>query len=134
MKVTQSCLTLYDPMDYTVHRILQARVLELGSLLQGIFPTQGSNLGLPHCRWILYCLSLQGPKNTGEGKPIPSPGDHPNPGIKLGSPALQVDSLPAQLPGKPNFISDCSFCSLWKNVHKYSTKTFKTEIQISSRG
>ena len=26
------------------------------SLLQGIFPTQGSNQGLPHCRWILYNL------------------------------------------------------------------------------
>ena len=26
-------------------------------LLQGIFPTQGSNPGLPHCRWILYCLN-----------------------------------------------------------------------------
>ena len=30
------------------------------SLLQGIFPTQRSNLGLPHCRWILYQLSHQG--------------------------------------------------------------------------
>ena len=29
------------------------------ALLQGIFPTQGSNPGLPHCRWILYCLSHQ---------------------------------------------------------------------------
>ena len=28
MKVTQSCQTLCDPMDYTVHRILQARILE----------------------------------------------------------------------------------------------------------
>ena len=27
------------------------------SLLQGIFPTQGSNLGLLHCRWILYQLN-----------------------------------------------------------------------------
>ena len=27
------------------------------SLLQVIFPTQGSNPGLPHCRWILYQLS-----------------------------------------------------------------------------
>ena len=27
------------------------------SLLQGIYPTQGSNPGLPHCRWILYQLS-----------------------------------------------------------------------------
>ena len=29
-------------------------------LLQGIFPTQGSNPGLPHCRQILYQLNLQG--------------------------------------------------------------------------
>ena len=31
-----------------------------GSLIQGIFPTQGSNLGLPHCRQILYQLSHEG--------------------------------------------------------------------------
>ena len=30
------------------------------SLLQGIFPTQGSNPGLPHCQWILYLLSHKG--------------------------------------------------------------------------
>ena len=30
------------------------------ALLQGIFPTQGSNPGLLHCRRILYCLSPQG--------------------------------------------------------------------------
>ena len=30
------------------------------SLLQGIFPTQGSNPGLPHCRQILYQLNYQG--------------------------------------------------------------------------
>ena len=35
------------------------------SLLQEIFPTQGSNLGLPHCRSILYQLSHKGsPLNT----------------------------------------------------------------------
>ena len=32
-------------------------------LLQGIFPTQGSNPGLPHCRRILYHLSHQGSPN-----------------------------------------------------------------------
>ena len=32
---------------------------------------------------------------------MPSSGDHPNPGIELRSPTLQVDSLPAVLPGKP---------------------------------
>ena len=30
------------------------------SRLQGVFPTQGSNLALPHCRRILYQLSHQG--------------------------------------------------------------------------
>ena len=30
------------------------------SLLQGIFPTQGSKPGLPHCRWILYQLNHKG--------------------------------------------------------------------------
>ena len=30
------------------------------SLLQGIFPAQGSNPGLPHCRQILYQLSHKG--------------------------------------------------------------------------
>ena len=30
------------------------------ALLQGIFPTQGTNPGFPHCRWILYHLSHEG--------------------------------------------------------------------------
>ena len=34
------------------------------SLLQGIFPTQGLNTGLPHCRWILYLLSHKGSPRT----------------------------------------------------------------------
>ena len=34
------------------------------SLLQGLFPTQGSNLGLLHCRRILYQLSYQGSPQT----------------------------------------------------------------------
>jgi len=32
----------------------------VGTLLQGIFPTQGSNPGLPHCRPILYQLNHKG--------------------------------------------------------------------------
>ena len=35
------------------------------------------------------------------GLPFPSPGDLPNPGIEPGSPTLQADSLPTELPGKP---------------------------------
>ena len=35
------------------------------------------------------------------GLPFPSPGDLPNPGNKPRSPALQADTLPSELPGKP---------------------------------
>ena len=56
-EVAQPCLTLCDPMDYTVHGILQTRILEWVSPSLGIFPTQGLNPGLPHSRQILYQLS-----------------------------------------------------------------------------
>ena len=36
-------------------------------------------------------------QEDGSGLPFPSPGDLPDPGIKLGSPALQADSLPSEL-------------------------------------
>ena len=36
-------------------------------------------------------------KEYWSGLPFPSPGDLPNPGIKPGSPAMQVDSLPTEL-------------------------------------
>ena len=67
------------------------------SLLQGIFPTQGSNPGLPHCGQILY---HKGSPGILEWVPIPSPVDLLDPGIELGSPALQADSLPTELSGK----------------------------------
>ena len=40
------------------------------------------------------------------GLPCPPPGDLPNSGIKPRSPALQVDLLPSEPPGKPT-ISWC---------------------------
>ena len=76
------------------------------SLLQGIFPTHGSNPGLLHCRQILYQLSHHGsPRILEWVKPIPAPEDLPSPGIEPGSSVLQVDSLPAELSGKP-FLFD----------------------------
>ena len=53
VKVAQSCLTLCDPMDPWNSPGHNTGVGCL-SLFQGIFPTQGSNPGLPHCRQILY--------------------------------------------------------------------------------
>ena len=56
-----SCLTLCDPMDYSppgfsLHRILQARILEWVTIpfSRGIFPTQGSN---PHLYRLLHWLA-----------------------------------------------------------------------------
>ena len=69
------------------------------ALLQGLFPTQGSYRGLLHCRRILYHLSHQGSPRILEW--VSSPEDLPDPGIEPGSPALQVDSLPAELTEKP---------------------------------
>ena len=44
---------------------------------------------------------------------MPSPGELPDPGIKLGSPATQADSLPAELPGK---LKDVHFIQLFYQV------------------
>ena len=38
------------------------------------------------------------------GLPFPSPGDLPSPGIKPGSPALQIDSLPSETPGTEMWV------------------------------
>ena len=59
VKIAHLCLTLCDPMDHTVHGILQARILEWVAFpfSRGIVPTQGSNPGLLHCGRILYQLS-----------------------------------------------------------------------------
>ena len=99
MKVTQLCLTLCDPMDYTVHGLLQARILEwlafpFSSPHPGIeprSPTLKANFlpaepqGSPQVlEWIAYpfCSESSRPRN---------------PGIDPGSPALQADSLPTEL-------------------------------------
>ena len=81
-------------MDYTVHGILQARILEWVA-----FPfSRGSSQPRDQTRSpTLQADSLPAEpkgkhKNTGVGSLLLSPGDLPNPGIELGSPALQVDS------------------------------------------
>ena len=66
VKETQSCPTLCDPMNRS---LLASSVpgdspgentgVGCCSLLQGIFPTQGSNPCLLHWRWILYCWAIR---------------------------------------------------------------------------
>ena len=67
-EVAQSCPILCDLMDYSppgssVHGDSpEGKTTGVGchAFVQGIFPTQGSNPGLPHCRQTLYHLSHSG--------------------------------------------------------------------------
>ena len=80
---SQSCLTLFDFMDCSssVPGDSGGKNTGVGShpLLQGIFPTQGSNPDLLHCRQILYCLATrEAPSplvicDTNISAPTPSP-------------------------------------------------------------
>ena len=104
VKVAQLCPALCNPMDYPICGILQARILEWVAFpfSRGIFPTQGSNPDLPHCRQIFfffYQLNHQGSPRILEWVAYPWPADLPDPEINPGSPSLQADSLPAELRG-----------------------------------
>ena len=54
------------------------------SFLQRIFPTQGSNPGLPHCRWILYQLSHKGSPRIMEWVAYPFSRGSPQPRNQTG--------------------------------------------------
>ena len=92
--------------------------------------------GCPVCflvktgNWALQADSLlsEPPGKTMEWA-IPSPGDLPDPGIELGPPALQADSLPAELPEKP-----VSMRMLLNFPFKLSVKHIRDcRIHLSSR-
>ena len=62
VKIAQSCPTVCDPHGLYIPWNSLGQDTKVGSLslLQGIFPTQGSNPGLPQCKQILYQLSHKG--------------------------------------------------------------------------
>ena len=108
VKVTQSCLTLCHSMYSLWNSPGQNTAVGSHSLLQGIFPTQGSNPSLPHCGRILYQLSHQGSPRILEWVAYLLQESNP------GSPALQADSLPAKPPGNVGVYDriPCSFVCL----------------------
>ena len=94
---------LCDPKDYTVHGILQARILECVNFpfARGSFqPRDRTQVSCIASRFFTTCVTKEA-QEYWSGLPIPSPADLPHSGIKLGSPALQVDFLPTNLSGKP---------------------------------
>ena len=73
--VFQGEVLCYDPMDHSlpgsyVHADSPGKNTGVGShsLLQGIFSTQGLNLGFLDCGQILYCLSHKGSPNEDLGE------------------------------------------------------------------
>ena len=95
-----SCKVVSDSLQlhglYTVHGILQARILEWVA-----FPFSAGS-SQPRDRTQVSCIAsgfftswaTREAQEYWSGEPIPSPGGLPNPGIELGFPALQADSLP----------------------------------------
>ena len=115
------------------------------SLLQGIFPTQGSNPGLPHCRRILYQLSREESPRILEWGAYPFSSGSSWPRNQTGSPALHVDSSPTELLGNSSF--SCFLFIIiyllkkmylmkfnhfkmynfkWQSVHSYCCQTITT--------
>ena len=71
------------------------------SLFQGIFPTQGLNQGLPHCRWIFYQLSHKGSPRILEWvayNTFSSGFSQPRNWTRVS--CIAEDSLPTELSGK----------------------------------
>ena len=126
VKVTQLCLTLQPRKLYSPWNS-SGQNTEVGSLslLQRIFPTQGWNPGLPHCRHILYQLSHKG------------------------SPTLSKYSINI-VEGMNIFLNESNYVSCWLsfNVCKlrlgcdgrkitlksalHSSARFRSQIQVSS--
>ena len=112
--VTQSCPTLCNPRDYSppgssVHGDSPGMNTGVGccSLLQGIIPTQESNQGLLHCRWILYHLSHQGSPRILEWDAMPSSRGscQPRNQTRVSCTAVRF-FFPTELPGKPMLLNE----------------------------
>ena len=92
--------------ESSVHGIFQERILERITIpfsRGSSHPRDWTQVSHIAGEFFTVWVTREAPKYW-SGYPILSPGDLPNPGIKPGSPALQVDSLPAELPGERDYL------------------------------
>ena len=83
--------------------ILQARMLDWVAILSRGSSQPRDWTQVSHIVGRLFTIwATREAQEYRSGWPIPSPGELPHLGIEAGSPALQVDSLPAELSVKPN--------------------------------
>ena len=92
-----------SPPSSSVHGILQGRRLEWVAMpsSRGSSQPRDRTQATHIAGEFLTVWAAREAQEYWSGWPIPSPGNLPNPGISLGSPTLQVDSLPAEPPQKP---------------------------------
>ena len=93
--VIQSCLTLWDSLNYAVHGILQARILKWVAIPF----SRGSSQ--PRDQSQVSGIAGQRSPRIWEWVAYPFSRYLSDPGMELEPPALQADSLPAELAGKP---------------------------------
>ena len=95
-------------------------------LFQGIFPT-GSNPSLPHCRWILYCLSHQGSPRILGWVACPFSRGSPYPRMEPGSPAMLAET---ELPGSPYVYSMHNIIYVFHETYEFlpSQKYFASTL------
>ena len=92
-------------MDYTVHWVLQARILEWVTFpfsRGSSQPKDQSQISRIAGRFFTSWATRQD-QEYWSGQPVLSPADLPDPATELGSLALQADSSPPELSGKPAF-------------------------------
>ena len=89
----------HGPRQAPLHGILQARILDWVAMPFSRGSSQPR--GQTQVSRIVDSLLSEGPRKPMNTGALRSPGDPPNSGIKLGSPVLEADSLPAKLQGKP---------------------------------
>ena len=85
----------------------------------GIFPPQGSNPSLPHCRQILYCLSHKGSPRMLEWAASPFSRGSSQPRNGTGVSCIAGGFLPAEPPGSP-------MLEYYSSVYKNTTDTCHT--------
>ena len=120
VKVIQSCPILADHMECSmpgssVHEILQVRILESVAIpfSKGSFqPRDQTQVSHIANRYFTVWATREAPKSW-NGLPLPYPGDLPDLGIEPGSPALQADSSPVELPRKPKCFQRNILVYIW---------------------
>ena len=95
-------LGLYSPWNFPGQNTGMSSL----SLLQGIFPTQGLNPGLPHCRCMLYQLSHKGSSGILEWVTYPFSSGSSQPRNWTQVSCIAGDSLPIDLWGKPKYSTN----------------------------